>query len=178
MRKHLGIGLSVPLALAIVAFGQAPARAVFITTVTPTVTPQGGGVFLYSYNVANSPNSTVGVAEFDVDVYTGANLASLTNPVGFLALYTAGDSFVQFLSTDPASDIAPGTSGVFSFTSIYGPALANDLTRGFDPTGAPAQNAGRTLAPVPEPSALVLFGLGLAALPVVRAYRRRAAVKG
>ena len=174
MRKHLSIGLAM---LVVLALGQTPSRAAFMTTVTATVTAQGTG-FLYSYTLANSVNSTVGVTEFDIDMVPTADLTALTAPTGFLALYTPGDTFIQFLSTAAAFDIAPGASGVFSFTSLVTPGLAVNVTRGFDPTGAPAENLSRTFAPVPEPSSLVLFGLGLAALPILRSSRRRAALQG
>jgi hypothetical protein len=144
-------------------------RAGFVTTVTPSVT-FAGGLYTYSYNVMNSPTSTVGVSEFDVSVDPGANLGSLTNPSGFLALYTTGDPAVEFLSTDPTFDIAPGASGLFSFTSMFGPTTQADLVRGFDTTmGTVVENAGSTLAPVPEASSVVLFGLGLASMIGFRA---------
>jgi hypothetical protein len=163
-------------ALLIVAFGSSPSEAGLVTTVTPTVTPQVGGTFLYSYQVANDSISTVGVAEFDLAVSVQSNLTSLSAPMGFLSLYTTGDAFVQFLSTDSSFDIAPGSSGSFSFNSPLGPVLEPDLTAGFDSTsGTRFQNPGSTLAPAaaPEPSTLVLFAMGSIVLGAVTVRRRR-----
>ena len=83
---------------------------------------EGAGNALFSYSVANSLSSTVGVEEFDLAATPGSTLSGFSTPAGFLTLYTQGDPDVQFLSTDPSTDIAPGASGVFSFTSDVGPA--------------------------------------------------------
>jgi hypothetical protein len=161
-------------ALLIVAFGSSPSEAGLVTTVTPTITPQGG-TFLYNYQVANDPVSTVGVAEFDLAVTVDSSLTSLTAPTGFLSLYTTGDSFVQFLSTDSSFDIAPGASGIFSFISPLAPGIESDLTAGFDASsGARFEDPGATLGPAsPEPSTLVLLATGSAVLAVVKVRRRR-----
>lgn len=176
MTLHLKLGLVVPAVALFLAIGQAPARAALVTTVTSTDLPQSGGGFLYTYTVMNSSSSTVGVSEFDVNVSTTADLGGLTNPTGFLALYTTGDPFVQFLSTDPSADIAPGSSGVFTFTSLVGPASSADLLRGIDSSGAPVENPGVVnVAPTatPEPATVALLGMALAALPFFGARARR-----
>jgi PEP-CTERM motif len=146
----------------LVTFGQGTLHADLIVTVSPTVTPEAGGLFLFNYSVSNSPTSTVGVAEFDLTVSTAANLTSITNPTGFLDLYTPGDTFISYLSGDPTTDIAPGSSGAFSFVASVGPAAASDLFRGYDLSGNLTQSTGFTLAPaaVPEPSVLVLLAIG------------------
>ena len=137
------------------------ARADFLTNVTETVTPQAGGEFLYSYTVSNLPTSTFNIGEFDLNVSTDAALSSIKNPIGFLALYTTGDSFISFASTDPTTDITASSSGVFSFQSLDTPGLQDNLVRSFD--GTSPSNGGQTLAPlraVPEPASLALCGLG------------------
>ena len=160
-------------AVLLLSFGSGPARADLIGTVTPTVTPQGGGLFLYSYLVANSIQSTAGMAEFDVSVATSALLSAITNPNGFLALYTPGDTFIQYLSTDPSTDIAPGSSGTFSFTANLPPMSAPYLLRGFDASSNVLQRSGNVLAPaVPEPSVLLLALVGGLTVFGPRAVRR------
>ena len=101
-------------------------------------------------------------------------LTSITAPTGFLALFTSGDSEIDFVSSDPTTDIAIGKSAVFSFQADAGPLLNAGLARGFDATGAPFQQTLSTLTPaaVPEPSVLVLSALSGLAVLGLRAYRR------
>jgi len=158
----------------IMSMAQSRSEAGFVTTVTPTVTTQPGGTFLYSYSVANDVSSTVGIFEFNVAVSTGSMLSQLTAPSGFLSLYTSGDFAVQFLSSDGSSDVAPGFTGVFSFISPLAPGFQSSLTRGFDDAGGVLfANAGTTLAPVPEPSTLALFAAGAVVLSIASAVKRR-----
>ena len=163
--------LSFLLSAVFIIASAAPARATFDTSVTATVTQQTGGIFLYSYSVANLATSTTNISEFDIDVATTANLASIMTPTGFLSLYTPGDTFIQFLSTDVPFDVKPGNAVVFSFTSLLGALLQPDLVRGYNADGSLASNAGRALAPVPEPSSVILMGAG-GALLLVAARRR------
>ena len=176
-RKSLGF---LVCAACLSLTGNASVRADLITTVTPTVSYLGGPLYSYSYLVANSPSSTVGMAEFDLAVRPGVSLSSIVAPTGFLAVYSSGDSEIDFLSSDPSADVKVGSSGVFSFTADAGPAANFDLTRGFDTlTGAVFQNSGSTLTPtaLPEPGVVVLSSLGGLAVLCRAAYRRRRAAK-
>ena len=156
------------------ALGTSPARADLLTTVTPTVVEVNGPIYSYSYLVANSVNSTAGVAEFDIAVRSGVLINSIIAPTGFTTLYNAGDSEIDFLSNDPTTDIKAGSSAVFSFTANAGPASNFQITRGFDAGGNVVQNPGTTLTPtaLPEPSIFILSALGGLAFLGRSAYRR------
>ncbi len=177
MLQRFKFALLVPVACLLSTVVESPANAGLVVDVSTTTTLRTDGVYDYRYTVANSPTSTVGVAEFDLNTSTIANLGSIVGPTGFLALYTPGDSFIQFLSTVSStgsnSDIAPGSSGIFSFSSIVGPSLSVNLARGFDNSGAPVETAVTTLTPtaVPEPSTLILAAAGMIAVFGSRASR-------
>ena len=177
----------VALGLAM-ALGAAPARAALVTNILASVTPQSGGVSLYTYTVTDLPTSTSSISEFDLDVSggqipmgiitpTGALLSNITMPTGFINLYTTGDPSISFLSTDPSTDIAPGTSGIFSFTSPSRAVLQAYQFSTFDGTGS--TTGGRVLSPtplaapsVPEPNGLLLLALGVPALALLAVRRR------
>jgi hypothetical protein len=165
--------------LAIITFGLVflftsgitPARAGLVASVTVDITPEAGGMSLYSYAVTVDPTSTLAVSEFDLNLTSGsfsgintpvgAPLSSIMMPTGFINLYTLGDPTISFFSTSEASDIAPGTFGVFSFISTSNPTMLQPFQlTSFDGSGGTV--TGSILGPtsVPEPSGLVLLGLG------------------
>ena len=165
MRERLQfMALGLGLAFALTA-GATPVQAGFNASVATSVTPEAGGLYLYTYFVTDGATSTLGVSEFDMVVPASANLQSLTAPTGFLSLYTPGDVTVSFSSTDSTTDIAPGMTGVFSFTSLGAPTLGQYSLLTFDDTsfGSGDVLTGVTIAPgiVPEPASLILLGLGL-----------------
>jgi hypothetical protein len=144
--------------------------------VTEVTTPQAGGTFLYAYTVANPTASTGGVSQFFVIVGPTANLTAITTPIGFDSFYSAGSTVAEFDSISSATDIAPGSSGVFSFLSAAGPASFPVTARSIDDTsGTFTDVTSLSVAPVPEPSSLVLCGLGAAGLALVVRRRRRVA---
>jgi hypothetical protein len=144
--------------------------------VTEITTPQAGGTFLYTYTVANPAASTGGVSQFFVTVGPTANLTAITAPTGFDSFYSAGSTVAEFDSFSSATDIAPGSSGVFSFVSAMGPAALPVTARSIDDTsGTFTDVTSASVAPVPEPSSLVLCGLGAAGLALAARRRRRIA---
>jgi hypothetical protein len=164
--------------------GIVPARAGLVASVTVDVTPEAGGMSLYAYTLAVAAASTSAVSEFDLNltsetasgIFTppGAPLSSITMPTGFINLYTPGDPTISFFSTDPSTDIAPGTSALFSFLSISSPTTLQPYQLStFDGSGSPPV-LGSVLGPtvVPEPSGLVLSGLGVLGLIGGRARAR------
>ena len=159
---------------AVVAAGGAAARADLVTTVTANVAPNAAGTFDYTYLVANSPTSTVGVTEFDLSASDIANLVNIVNPDGFVAFYATGFPDVEFTADDGSNGISPGATGTFSFTADVGPAVGAYSTAGFDgPTESMFESFGDTLVPtgaVPEPTTA---GLAVAGIALAASGRRR-----
>ena len=160
--------------------GAAPARGGLVTDLSVDVTRASNGLYTYAYTLTVESSSTLGAGELDLAVSSFANLSAISAPAGWDVFYTPGspgDSAISFSSPDPSTDLAPGTVGLYSMSSLVGPALASDIVRGFDDsTGTFDQNSGTILtASVPEPSGLVLGALALlgVAYPVVRGPARR-----
>ena len=161
-------------AVAAVATGPA-VRADLMTTVLPTVLPGAGGTYDYSYLVTNAATSTVGIAEFDLSAADTANLTNIVNPDGFIDAYATGFEDIEFYAVDTSPGIAPGSSGVFSFTSTVAPDVGFYQSVGYDgTTGEPFESGGNTATPtaVPEPATAAVAGLAAAAAGLGR--RRRA----
>lgn len=158
------------IAIAALGFwtGPSAARGDLITSLTVDVTQTGGGPYTYSYSLSVDPNSTLGAAQFFLEVSPTANLGAVSAPSGWAEIYSAGDPDIFFLSLDPSTDVAPGMSGSFSFTSTIGPSPGDDLVRGFGDDGSVGENSGMILTPasVPEPSSLLLGVLGVAGAAV------------
>jgi hypothetical protein len=137
-----------------------PSRGDLITDLAVSVSPSSGGLNTYAYSVTVESTSTLGASQLFLSVAPSADLSSISAPTGWDVLYSSGDPDISFLSSDSSFDIAPGTIGMFSISSLVGPALASDLIRGFDDhSGTFAENSGTILTPsaaVPEPASLVL----------------------
>jgi PEP-CTERM motif len=170
MTRHARLATLTFGLMILLSFGIVPARAGLIGSVSVNITPETGGLSLYTYTVSVDSASTSAVSEFDLNITAGktsgiitpvgALLSSITMPTGFINLYTLGDPTISFLSTDASTDISPGSMGVFSFVSTSNPILQPFQLSTFDGTGSTVM--GSVLAPtsVPEPSSLVLSGLG------------------
>ncbi len=142
-----------------------PAAALPI--LNPTVTELGGGIFGYSYELTNPAGSTENV--FDLGLVFEGIADKVAAPAGWD--FIAGLGFIDWFSTDPASDLLVGSRlGGFSFESVVGPGTIAFTTLGVDAltgeVGFPASGTteGPSLVPVPEPGSLWLLGAGLGAL--------------
>jgi hypothetical protein len=160
------------IGLVLLAPGPKPARGGSLdTNLSVVVTPQSGGLFSYDYTLSNLSSSTLTVSSFFVDVARLAHLTALSAPSGWDISYPARSPNVSFTSPDPTFDIAPGGTGLFSFTGATGPGLEPYLIRGLDDSNqSVVENTGMIAAPsapaVPEPSSLLLGALGTLVLLV------------
>lgn len=121
-------------------------------TVTPVVTPSGS-LFRFNYTITNGTGLDVPVIDINVARGTGVIL-NLAAPVGFLTAYDPTLGLVSFLENTAVFGATP-LSG-FTFDSRL-PAGASSFTATFADGSA---MSGATMAPVPEPTALSLFGAG------------------
>ena len=158
--RFYGFRLCIALALVAIFGGRQSARAGLITNVTVATTPVAGGLTQYDYTVSNESSSTITASFFFVAVDTTANLSVMTAPTGWDISYATGDPVIEFSSPNSSLDIIPGTSGQFSFESPLTPLITTDAVAGIDSNLNFVQNDGFTLGPVPEPSCVLLCGLG------------------
>ena len=172
---------TITLALALLAavWLPGPARAQVNVTILPVFTP--GTPSTFTYTLTNTGTETIG--EFDLAVPTTSALTNITAPTGFIDLYTTGDTFVQWLSTDPSTDIGTGqTLGGFSFQTTAPAGTDSFLVRNADngdSRGGSTVGPGALPAAVPEPSCMAAFScgaLGLAGL-ILAVRRKKANVK-
>ena len=151
-------------------WGATASQAAFVATETTTVTSLANGMFRYSYLIDVDTSSTVSVSEFDLSFSGVLNPATIIAPSNFTFVYSPNDPFVgstlSFYALDNGTDmmgIAPGSTGTFSFISNGAPTDGFYFATGFSSNGDSGQISGTTLTPgaVPEPSSIVLSGLGL-----------------
>jgi len=153
------------------------AIAGLVTALSATVSISATGDILYRYDLSNSMNSTLAAIAFRIDVAPESNLTTVYAPVGWDVSYANGQTLVSWESSSPLSDILPGTSGMFGFTSTLGPLDQGYAVLGFDDfSGNTEFNFGRTPAPgmIPEPSTTLVLSLMIHSVVRVRFTSTRA----
>jgi hypothetical protein len=128
----------------------------------------GTNLYTYSYSVSNTGSTDLALISIPSDAT--ANIAGASTPTGFSLTF---DVFQGFISLVEDSDLftdqtfaVGSTVSPFQFTSALAPGTVTFTA--FDSEGT--EFTGSTIAPIPEPSSLLLVGLAL--LPV-SARRRR-----
>ena len=153
----------LPLALLALATLAPQARAGFNAMVVETNAQQPGGLYLYTYVVLNTGGTgATPISEFDLGVNDPIGLTMISSPSDFINFYSPGDASISFIATD--AGIAAGSAGVFSFESASAPGLVADQALGYDANFNQSSIQGfiTGAAVVPEPSSLLMLGLGSA----------------
>lgn len=134
-------------------------------SVTPNVTfNMGTSLYSYNYTVSNVGPDEVFAITLGANPFGPNTLMNLMAPTGFQITYDSGNGLFSFLADSNSFTAGSMISG-FTFNSAYAPGGAT-----FDAVGASGEYFGPSMAPVPEPSSILL---GLLALPVIYLLRRR-----
>jgi hypothetical protein len=157
---------SVGAVIATLMLGASIEAAQAQLSLDPTVTPISGG-FRYEYTVNN--NTAADYSIVNINTVAQLDAIAITDfPTGFNALYDSGLGIVSFFEDTSTFAAMTSVSG-FAFESPFGPGqvsfdaletLTGDMTNGV------------TIAAVPEPGSLALWGAcGAVGLLILR--RRR-----
>jgi len=159
------------LSVVLVGFGswRSSAHGEFLTSLSVSVSQPADGRFHYLYALTNQAGSDLNAFSFILNVSPDAALESVTGPPGWAITYAVVDPVIAWDSASSATDLSPGTSGLFEFSSRLGPTPRDFIVLGADPSGVSFDaNQGVTSAPgigaVPEPSSILLCVLGILGL--------------
>jgi hypothetical protein len=157
--KAIQATLRGALLTAALALLTSPARALLVEATVDDV----GGVFHYAFTVTNNdPDDYAIVSLVDAPIGDPLIAASLTPPVGFLAIYDSGVGFVDFL--EDTQLFASGTVvGVFAFDSVFDPSLHFQDFEALTTQGT-LVSGNVVVTSIPEPGGLALIALGLGLL--------------
>ncbi len=160
------------------ALSQGGAAHAFATLdVTPAAPTENAGVYTYSYSITSVPQTFPQASSFNPNnlnfVFTDPNVSFVSGPSGFSATQTGSDIDVSSTTTH----LTDGTPATFAFSSADAPQGGQLAVSGQGSTAStvfPTTVAGPGMAPVPEASTTVSFGLLLAlgGLAVVAARRK------
>lgn len=109
----------------------ATTSAGLITSFSVEIAPIAGQLE-YIYLLSNLQTSTLSVIDLSIDVDVAAGLASITSPIGWVASYNDGDSFISWQSSDVLFDLQPGGTDVFTFRSDLPPSKQGFSILGID----------------------------------------------
>jgi hypothetical protein len=195
LKKFISLGIVLSaLGMLSVSASAGIIDASGVITETGSTTSGSGTVFDYSIVLTNTSGAgNDSIATFWFSWIPGENFMpgspdSVTPPTGWKDVITGSASTstaIQFDSLTPASDLAPGNSLTFMFTSNISPAEfmgkspafpSQNLLTSFVYSQGPLQGDGQqilvTFASVPEPSTLTMGLVGLASLAALRLRRK------
>jgi PEP-CTERM motif len=193
MRSITLLGLVLAIGLL-----STPASADYVVFGTQTSQPNGTD-FNYMITLTNASTSTMNVGTFwfswvpGQDFMTNSPISEIS-PTGWTEMVThAGinDGFaIQWVASSAAFDLTPGNSLTFGFTSAETPAQLAGNSQFFPATpegtafvysGRPFSDAGfqfvvTPLTSVPEPSSMLLIGIGGTMVSVLQFRRLKARI--
>ncbi len=177
MRLNKSLVTSLVL-LAATAGGTAEAS--LLTTLSTSTSTDPLGNTNYVYTLTNEAASTLSAIALRIDVDPAADLTSIDSTAGWFATYSPGDSLISWESPSVATDIQPGNSAEFRFTSPLAPSTQGYAILGFDSNTLDFDFiSGTTVGPssiasvVPEPSTASMAASGLASLAAMLLWGRR-----
>ena len=168
------MGMKVRVGLILTLFSFVAAADVLTVDISPTITGPSAGLFSYSYDVTNDNSSSENL--FSLAIGESGPLTSIASPARWVPDTISTPGFIIWTSDDQTTDLTPGSTDVFGFTSFFKPGaqsflgFGSDATTGF-PTGD--LDLGSTVGPsvppsaVPEPSSLSLLAIGFSVIGLI-----------